>query len=115
MALKCWGNILFIYLLTYFWLLWVFVVARGLSLVAVSGGYSSLRCEGFSLPWFSCCRARTLGTWASVVVARGLSSCGSWALERRLSGSVVPGQGSPWGNILKDLECLGLNGREFRF
>ena len=26
-----------------------------------------------------------LGTWASVVVARGLSSCGSQALERRLS------------------------------
>ena len=23
--------------------------------------------------------------WASVVVAHGLSSCGSWALERRLS------------------------------
>ena len=34
---------------------------------------------------FSCCRARALGTWASVVVARGLSSCGSWALECRLS------------------------------
>ena len=34
---------------------------------------------------FSCCRARALGTWASVVVARRLSSCGSWALECRLS------------------------------
>ena len=33
---------------------------------------------------FSCCGARALGTWASVVVAHGLSSCGSWALERRL-------------------------------
>ena len=32
-----------------------------------------------------CCRAQALGMWASVVVARGLSSCGSWALERRLS------------------------------
>ena len=29
---------------------------------------------------FSCCRARALGTWASVVVARRLSSCGAWAL-----------------------------------
>ena len=28
---------------------------------------------------FSCCRARALGTWASVVVARGLSSCGTRA------------------------------------
>ena len=39
----------FIYLFIYFWLRWVFVAARGLSLVAVSGGYSSLRCMGFSL------------------------------------------------------------------
>ena len=26
-----------------------------------------------------CCGARALGMWASVVVARGLSSCGAWA------------------------------------
>ena len=32
-----------------------------------------------------CCRARALGAWVSVVVARGLSSGGSWALEHRLS------------------------------
>ena len=34
---------------------------------------------------FSCCRARALGVQALVVVARGLSSCGSQALEHRLS------------------------------
>ena len=34
---------------------------------------------------FSCCRARALGARASVVVACGLSSCGSRALEHRLS------------------------------
>ena len=34
---------------------------------------------------FSCCGAWALGARASVVVARGLSSCGLWALERRLS------------------------------
>ena len=34
---------------------------------------------------FFCCGAPVLGAWASVVVAHGLSSCGSWALERRLS------------------------------
>ena len=28
---------------------------------------------------FSCCRAWTLGARASVVVSRGLSSCGTWA------------------------------------
>ena len=41
----------FIYLLIYFWLCWVFVAARGLSLLAASGGCSSLRCAGFSLRW----------------------------------------------------------------
>ena len=34
---------------------------------------------------FSCCGVWTLGVQASVVVAHGLSSCGSRALERRLS------------------------------
>ena len=73
-------KINFIY---YSWLRWVFIAARGLSLVAASGGYSSSqasRCSGFS-----CCGAPALGTWASVVVARGLSSCGPRALELRLS------------------------------
>ena len=41
----------FINLLIYFWLRWVFVAARGLSLVVASGGYSSLWCAGFSLQW----------------------------------------------------------------
>ena len=52
----------------------------GFSLVATRGGYSSLRCAGFS-----CCGAQALGAQASVVAARGLSSCGSQALELRLS------------------------------
>ena len=38
-------------LFIYFWLRWVFVAARGLSLVVASGGYSLLRCAGFSLRW----------------------------------------------------------------
>ena len=41
----------FIYLFVYFWLRWVFIVVCGLSLVAVSGGYSLLRCAVFSLQW----------------------------------------------------------------
>ena len=57
----------FIYLLFFFWLCWVFVAARGLSLVAVSEVYSSLQCMGFSS-----CGAQALGMRASVVVARGL-------------------------------------------
>ena len=38
-------------LFIYFWLSWVFVAVRGLSLVVVSGGYSWLQCAGFSLQW----------------------------------------------------------------
>ena len=43
-------------------------------------GVQASHCRGFS-----CRRARPLGVRASVVVARGLSSCGSWALECRRS------------------------------
>ena len=53
---------LFIYLFIHsfiYWLCWVFIAARGLCLVVVSGG-------------FSCCGAWALGTQASVVVACGL-------------------------------------------
>ena len=35
----------------FYWLCGVFIAVHGLSLVAVSGGYSSLRCAGFSLWW----------------------------------------------------------------
>ena len=38
--------------LFYFWPHWVFVAVHGFSLVAVSGGYSSLWGTGFSLQWF---------------------------------------------------------------
>ena len=69
----------------YFWLCWVFIAARRLSLVVVSGGYSSLQCAGFSLRWLLLLRSTgprhvgfsSCGTWASAVVACGLSSCGS--------------------------------------
>ena len=74
---------LFIYL---FWLCWVFVSVRGLSLVVASGGHSSSRCAGLSLP-------RPLLLWStgsrragSVVVAHGPScsaACG-----------ILPDQGS---------------------
>ena len=33
------------------WLCWAFFAMRGLSLVVVSGGYSSLWCSDFSLWW----------------------------------------------------------------
>ena len=48
---------------------------------------ATLRCsmQASHCGGFSCCGAWALGARASVVVARGLSSCGSRALERRLS------------------------------
>ena len=44
-------NCYYFFKLIYFWLHWVFVAACGLSLVVASGGYSLLRCAGFSLRW----------------------------------------------------------------
>ena len=67
-----------LYFFFYFWLRWVFVAARGLSLVAVSGGYSLLRCAGFSLQW-------PLSLRSTGSRRMGFSSCGSWAPEHRLS------------------------------
>ena len=61
-----------IYLFIYFWLRWVFVAARGLSLVVASGGYSSLQCTGFSLWWLLL--LRSTGSRHA-----GFSSCGAWA------------------------------------
>ena len=63
--------ILKIHLFIYFWLCWVFVAARGLSLVGASGGYSSLWCTGFSLQWLLLLRSTGSGRL-------GFSSCGSW-------------------------------------
>ena len=50
----------------------------GLSLVAASGGYSSLRWVGFALWWLLL--LQSLGSRCV-----GFSSCGSQALEHRLS------------------------------
>ena len=70
---------LFIYFIYfYFWLRWVFVASCRLSLVATSGGYSLLQCAGFSLRWL-------LLLWSTGSKRAGFSSCGSQALERRLS------------------------------
>ena len=69
--------LLFIYLL-FFWLGWVFIAACRLSLVAARGAIL-LWCVGFSLQWLLLLWTWALGTRASVVVAHGLSSCGSQA------------------------------------
>ena len=95
----------FLIYLFYFWLHWVFVAARGLSLVVVSGGYSSLRCAGFSLQWLLLLQSTESWCTGSVVVAHRLQSTGSVVVVHRLSCSaacgIFPDQGSnpcplPW-------------------
>ena len=73
------------YLFIYFWLCLVFTAVRGLSLVATSRGYSSWRCVGFSLRWLLSLRSTGSRRSGFHSLARGLSSCGSQALECRLS------------------------------
>ena len=62
----------------FFWPRWVFIAARRLSPVGESGGHSLLRCTGFSLRWPL--PLRSIGSRCT-----GFSSCGSQALEHRLS------------------------------
>ena len=63
--------VVFINLFIYFWLCWVSIAARGLSLVAASRSYSLLQCAGFSLQW--------LLLWSIGSRHVGFSSCGMWA------------------------------------
>ena len=76
------GNHPFLFfknLFIYFWLRWVFVSVRGLSLVAASGGHSSLRCAGLSLSRPLLLRSTGSRHAGSVVVEHGPScsaACG---------------------------------------
>ena len=68
-----------IYLFIYFWLHWVLVSVRGLSLVAASGDHSSSRCAGLSLSRPFLLRSTGSRHAGSVVVAHGPScsvACG---------------------------------------
>ena len=70
---------LFIYLFIYLWLCWVFVSVQGLSLVAVSGGHSSLWFAGLSLSWPLLLQSTDSRRAGSVIVAHGPScsaACG---------------------------------------
>ena len=86
-GINLWCGFFFVFLnlFIYFWLRWVFVAARGLSLVAASGGYSLSRCPGFSLWW-----CLLLGSTGSRRV--GFSSCGSRAQQLWLVGSRAQAQ-----------------------
>ena len=64
---------LFIYLFVCFWLWWAFIPVHRLSLVTVSGGYSSCGVRASYCTCFSCCRTQALELSGSVVVVHGLS------------------------------------------
>ena len=88
----------FIYL---FWLCWVFGDAHRLSLVAASGGYSSLRCAGFSLRWLLLLRSTGCRR-------AGFSSCGSWAQSLWHAGLVAPRHvGSSRTRAWTRVPCIG--------
>ena len=92
-------------LFVYLWLCWVFVSVRGLSLVAASGGHSSLRCAGLSLSWPLLLQSTGSRRAGSAIVAHGPScSAAMWDLPRpglepvspalagRFSTTVPPGK-----------------------
>ena len=69
---------------------------------------ATLRCGAWAshCRGFSCCRARAPGMRASVVVARGLSSCGLRALELRISSC------GAWAQLLRGMWDLPRPGLE---
>ena len=89
-----------------FWLCWVFVSVRGLSLVAASGGHSSSQCAGLSLLLPLLLRSTGSRCAGSVVVAHGPScsvACGIFpdqgsnpcALHWQADSQPLRHQGSP--------------------
>ena len=115
--LFCQIEFLFFFMYTnlfiYFWLHWVFLAAHRLSLVAVSGGYSFLRCAGFSLPWPLL--LRSMGSTCA-----GFSSCVMWTQQLWLAGSRAQAQqlwrmglvapryvGSSWTRARTRVPCIG--------
>ena len=66
-------NIIFVYLVSYFWLCCVFITAWGFSSCSKWGLRSSGHARASRCGGFSTCRVRTLG-------CVGFSSCGRWAL-----------------------------------
>ena len=80
-------SIFFKELFIYFWLHWVFIATRGLSLVAASGGYSLVVVCGLFVAVASLVSEHRLwGTWASVVAAYRLSC--------PVADGIFPDQGS---------------------
>ena len=103
-----------------FWLCWVFVSARGLSLVAASGGHSSSRCAGLSLSWPLLLQSTGSRRAGSVVVAHGPScsaACGIFPdqgsnpcpLHQQADSQLLRHQGSPTFILIRQYNCAHKN------
>ena len=110
--------IIYFYLFIYFWLCWVFVSVRGLSLVAASEGHSSSRRAGLSLSRPLLLRSTVSRHAGSVIVAHGPScsaACGIFPdqgsnpcpLHWQADSQPLCHQGSPMPNFLSThfLKC----------
>ena len=113
------------------WLRWVFGAACGFSLVAESGGSSSLQCPGFWLRWLplwstgpGTCRLQYLRRIASAVAAgrlwkRWLSSCsaqtsllhGMWGLP---GSGIKPVSPALAGEFEKNFSCFSISAFSFK-
>ena len=103
-----------------FWLCWVFVSVRGLSLVAASVGHSSSRCAGLSPSWPLLLRSTGSSRAGSVVVAHRLScsaACGIFPdqgsnpcpLHRQADSQPLRHQGSPFLLLFKYVKVFFLS------
>ena len=127
-GLKCFFFFNFYYLfIIYFWLCWVFVSVRGLSLVMASGGHSSSRCTGLSLSRPLLLQSTGSRRAGSVIVAHGPScsaACGIFPdqglnpcpLHWQADSQPLCHQGSPYYSILEvpsqqnlSLKCMILD------
>ena len=110
----CQSGLSSLNLFIYFWLCWVPVSVRGLSLVVASGGHSSTRCAGLSLSRPLLLRSTGSRCAGSVVVAHGLSCSAARGilpdqdpnpppLHWQADSQPLRHQGSPWTEQFRDL------------
>ena len=69
----------------YLWLCWVFIALVDFLQLWQAGAILRCGARASHYSGFSCCRARALGTQASMGAVFRLCTCGSWALECRMS------------------------------
>ena len=93
-----WFSVLSLPILFVLWLCWVFVAAHGLSLIAVSGRCSSLRCADFLLWWLLWLQSKVVAHRLSCSLACGIflkQGSNPCPLYWQVDSYTVNHQGSP--------------------